>query len=171
MEINLCSQAQFLHFSDTIVPKVEEAASRATMVLSLVEGDIVLACEDEVWYRATVNKILPGDFVEVKLVDLAIMATVSKDKLRVAKVALMKEPVVAVSCCLDTWVNEDRKMALEKWGDKMEGILEQYSEVDVEVVNMMETQAKVKIPKLEQKLGKKEMSRAEMLKMRLKQKK
>ena len=41
-------------------------------------------------------------------------------------------------------MNEDRKMALEKWGDKIEGILEQYREVDVEV---------------EQKLGKKEMSR------------
>ena len=99
------------------------------------------------------------------------MATVSKDKLRSAKVALMKEPVVAVSCCLDTWVDEDRKLALEKWGDKMEGILEQYSEVDVEVVNMMESQAKVKIPKIEEKLGKKEMSRAEMLKMKLKMKK
>ena len=83
----------------------------------------------------------------------------------------MKEPVVAVSCCLDSWVKEDQKMALDKWGDKMEGILEQYSEVDVKVVNMMETQAKVKIPTLEQKLGKMEMSRAEMLKMKLKQKK
>ena len=68
-------------------------------------------------------------------------------------------------------MKEDQKMALDKWGDKMEGILEQYSEVDVKVVNMMETQAKVKIPTLEQKLGKMEMSRAEMLKMKLKQKK
>ena len=76
---------------------------------------------------------------------------------------------MAVSCCLDSWVKEDQKMALDKWGDKMEGILEQYSEVDVKVVNMMETQAKVKIPTLEQKLGKMEMSRAEMLKMKLKQ--
>ena len=83
----------------------------------------------------------------------------------------MKEPMVAVSCCLDTWVEEDRKLALEKWGDKMEGLLEQYTEVDVEVVDLMDSQAKVRIPILEQKLGKKEMSRAEMLKMRLKQKK
>ena len=171
MEINLCSQAQFLHFSDTIVPMVEEAASKADKVLSLAEGDIVLACEDQVWYRATIVKLLPESAVKVKLVDLAIMATVSKDKLRVTKVALMKEPVVAVSCCLDAWVKEDRKMAVEKWGDKMEGLLEQYTEVDVEVVDLMDTQAKVKIPTLEQKLEKKEMSRAEMLKMKLKQKK
>jgi len=171
MEINLCSQAQFLHFSDTIVPMVEEAASKADKVLSLAEGDIVLACEDQVWYRATIVKLLPESAVKVKLVDLAIMATVSKDKLRVTKVALMKEPVVAVSCCLDAWVKEDRKMAVEKWGDKMEGLLEQYTEVDVEVVDLMDTQAKVRIPTLEQKLEKKEMSRAEMLKMKLKQKK
>ena len=68
-------------------------------------------------------------------------------------------------------MNEDRKMALEKWGDKIEGILEQYREVDVEVVNMRETPAEVKIPTLEQKVGKKEMSRADMLKMKLKMKK
>ena len=68
-------------------------------------------------------------------------------------------------------MNEDRKMALEKWGDKIEGILEQYREVDVEVVNMRETPAEVKIPTLEQNLGKKEMRRAEMLKMKLKMKK
>ena len=62
-------------------------------------------------------------------------------------------------------------MALEKWGDKIEGILEQYREVDVEVVNMRETPAEVKIPTLKQKLGKKEMSRADMLKIKLKMKK
>ena len=62
-------------------------------------------------------------------------------------------------------------MALEKWGDKIEGILEQYREVDVEVVNMRETPDEVKIPTLEQNLGKKEMSRADMLKMKLKMKK
>jgi hypothetical protein len=100
--------------------------------------------------------------VKVKLVDLAIMATVPRDKLRSAQASLLKEPVVAVSCCLDSWMKEDQKMALDKWGDKMEGILEQYSEVDVEVVNMTETQAQVKIPTFEQKLGKNEMSRAEM---------
>ena len=109
--------------------------------------------------------------MKVKLVDLAIIATVPMDKLRSAKAALMKEPVVAVSCCLDSWVKEDQKIALDKWGDKMEGLLEQYTEVDVEVVDLMDSQAKVRIPILEQKLGKKEMSRAEMLKMRLKQKK
>ena len=96
MEINLCSQAQLLHFSDTIVPMVEEAASKADKVLSIAEGNIVLACEDQVWYRATVVQLLPEGIVKVKLVDLAIMATVSRDKLRSAKAALMKDPVVAV---------------------------------------------------------------------------
>ena len=102
---------------------------------------------------------------------MAIIANISKDTLRLATVGVMMEPVVAVSCCLDSWGDEDRNVAVEKWGDKMEGMLEQYSEVEVEVVNMMDTQARVKIPALEQKLGKKEMSRAEMLKMKLKQKK
>ena len=53
----------------------------------------------------------------------------------------------------------------------MENMLEQYSEVDVEVVENMDTFVKIKIPKLEHKFVKKEMSRAEMLKFKLKQKK
>ena len=69
MEINLCSQAQFLHSSAAIIPMVEEAASKADKVLSLAEGDIVLACEDQVWYRATIVQLLPENAVEVKLVE------------------------------------------------------------------------------------------------------
>jgi len=117
-----------------------------------------------------VLQILPADNVKLNLVDLAITTTLPRDKLRSATSVVVKEPVVAVSCCLDTWMGDDKKMALEKWGDKMEGMLEQYGEVQVEVMGTLQGQAKVKIPQLEQKLGMKVMSRAEMLKMKLKMK-
>ena len=51
----------------------------------------------------------------------------------------------------------------ESCGDKLEVMLEQFCEVDVG------TRVKVRMPKLEHKLARKEMSRAEMLKMKLKQ--
>ena len=53
----------------------------------------------------------------------------------------------------------------------MESILEQYSEVDVEVVEMVGEQVRVKAPAVEQKFKTKEVSRADMLKMKLMNKK
>merc|ERR1719158_779272 len=171
MELYLCNEEQFQYLSDSIVPNVEAVAAKADKVESVSQGDVVLACEDQVWYRAAVLKVLNDNEFEVELVDLAMVTTVRKDHLRTVDASVLKDSVVAVSCCLDSWANEDRKFALEKWGDKMGSLLEQYTEVEVEVTGMLGNQVKVKVPSLEQKLGIKEASRAEMLKMKLKQKK
>ena len=122
------------------------------------------------WYRAAVVDILKTD-AKVELVDLAIVTTLPMNKLRLANTVVMKDPVVAVSCCLKSWVGEDKKKAVEKWGEKMGSMSEQYSEIYVEVVEVLSSQVIVKIPMLEQKFVKKEMSRAEMLKMKLMHKK
>ena len=102
---------------------LDEAASHADVVVCPKEGDIVLACEDHVWYRATVLQILPAETVKVNLVDLAITTTLPRDKLRSASSRVVTDPVVAVSCCLESWVGEDKTEAVDKWGDKMEGLL------------------------------------------------
>ena len=57
---------------------------------------------------------------------------------------------MAVSCCLDSWVKEDKAVAVLKWGGKMESILEQYSEVEVVVGEMVGNQVRVKAPAVEQ---------------------
>jgi len=171
MELHLCTQEQFQYFSDTIVPCVEAEAGKADKVVSVVKDDLVLACEDQVWYRAVVKESLSKEEVKVELVDLALVTEVHKDNLRTVNTSVLKDPVVAVSCCLDSWAEEDKKVAREKWGSKMGSILEQYTEVDVEVIEMVENQVRVKAPKVEQKFRSTEVSRADMLKMKLKQKK
>jgi len=171
MELHLCTQEQFQYFSDIIVPCVEAEAAKADKVVTLKEGDLVLACEDQVWYRAVVKEPLSKEEVKVELVDLALITKVHKDNLRTVNTSVLKDPVVAVSCCLDSWAEEDKKVAREKWGSKMGSILEQYTEVDVEVIEMVGNQVMVKAPDVEQKFRSKEVSRADMLKMKLKQKK
>jgi len=168
MELYLCSQDKFFSFSSTIVPMLEEAASHAAPVHTPKEGDIVLACEDNVWYRACVLELVNANTVKVKLLDLASITTLAKDKLRMASPGHMKHPVVAVSCCLSSWIGEDMKVALENWGSKMDEMVEQYSEVEADVVEIVEDKVIVKIHQLEQKFGKKPLSRSEMLKTKLK---
>jgi len=168
MELYLCSQDKFFSFSSTIVPMLEEAASHAAPVHSPKEGDIVLACDDSVWYRACVLEVVNVNSVKVKLLDLASITVLSKDKLRTASPGHMKPPVVAVSCCLASWLGEDMKVAMESWGSKMGEMVEQYSEVEADVVELMEDKVIVKIHQLEQKFGKKSLSRSEMLKSKLK---
>jgi len=171
MELHLCTQEQFQYFSDTIVPYVETIAAKADKIVSVKEGDLVLACEDQVWYRAVIKQSISEEEVRVDLVDLALVTKVHKNNLRAVNASVLKDPVVAVSCCLDSWAQQDRKIAQEKWGEKMESILEQYSEIEVEVVEMVGSQVRVKAPPVEQKFSCKEVSRADMLKMKLKQKK
>merc|ERR1719228_1611188 len=134
MELYLCSEEQFQYFSDTMLLMLEAAAAKADQVKSLREGDVVLACEDQAWYRAIVTKVCSAEDVEVELVDLALTTTIGKDKLRTASHSVTRDPVVAVCCCLASWENEDKDAALEKWGGKLEVMLEQYSEVQVDVL-------------------------------------
>ena len=122
MELHLCTQEQFQYLSHTIVPRVGAVAAKAGRVVSVKKGDLVLACEDQVWYRAVVKQSPSKEKVKVELVDLALATIVHKDNLRVVNASVLKDPVVAVSCCLDSWVQEDKTVAVEKWGDKMESI-------------------------------------------------
>ena len=157
--------------SKKIVLQLSAEAAKADKIVSVKEGDLVLAYEDQVWYRAVIKQSISEEEVRVELVDLALVTKVHKNNLRAVNASVLKDPVVAVSCCLDSWAQQDRKIAQEKWGEKMESILEQYSEIEVEVVEMVGSQVRVKAPPVEQKFSCKEVSRADMLKMKLKQKK
>eukprot|EP00092_Neocalanus_flemingeri_P017001 GFUD01018388.1.p1 GENE.GFUD01018388.1~~GFUD01018388.1.p1 ORF type:complete len:535 (-),score=202.29 GFUD01018388.1:42-1646(-) len=171
LEIYICSEEMFMKLS-TSMAMLEKAATGSTLVTTVQAGEPVLACDDDTWYRGKVTQVMADNMVQVELVDLASTAILSKTQLRKASSDVMKEEVVAVSCCLDTWVEKDRKMAIEKWGDKMAGMVEQYSEVQVEVVGQVDGgQLRVKIPELENKMIEGRVkSRAEMLKEKLKKK-
>merc|ERR1719427_223810 len=170
MELYLCSQEMFLQLS-TSMAMIEQAAASSTVVASVLAGDPVLACDDGIWYRAMVTKVMGDDMVQVDLVDLASTANLHKTKLQQVTAEVMKGAVVAVSCCLDTWVGEEKKIAIEKWGDKMAAMVEQYEEMQVEVVGLVEGgQFRVRIPDLEKKLKGEVKSRAEMLKEKLRRK-
>ena len=65
-------------------------------------------------------------------------------------------------------MGEEKKVAIEKWGDKMTGMVEQYEEM--QVGSMEGGQYRVKIPDLERKLKGEVKSRAEMLKEKLRRK-
>eukprot|EP00092_Neocalanus_flemingeri_P017770 GFUD01019227.1.p1 GENE.GFUD01019227.1~~GFUD01019227.1.p1 ORF type:complete len:1003 (+),score=360.29 GFUD01019227.1:61-3069(+) len=171
MELYICSQAMFMQLS-TSMAMLNKAAASSTPVTQVQAGDPVLACDDDTWYRGKVAQVMPDNMVQVELVDLASTATLSLSHLRKATPEVMKEKIVAVSCCLDTWVEEDRKVAIEKWGAKMTGMVEQHSELQVEVVGQLEgAQFRVKIPELEKKMNTGVVkSRAEILKEKLRKK-
>ena len=82
----------------------------------------------------------------MELVDLASICTLPMSQLSKISKEVKKGDVVAVSCCMDTWVGEDRKMTMVKWGDKIAGMVEEYGEMQVEVVGQEGVQFIVKIP-------------------------
>jgi len=170
MELYLCSQEMFLQLS-TSMAMIEEAAVRSNVITAVQAGDPVLACDDGIWYRAMVTMVMADDMVQVELIDLASTATLATTNIRHVSPDVMVEAVVAVPCCLDTWVGEEKKVAVEKWGDKMAGLVEQYEEIQVGVIGPMEGgQFRVTIPDLEKKLKGEVKSRAEMLKEKLRRK-
>merc|ERR1719427_964434 len=170
MELYLCSHEMFLQLS-TSMAMIEEAAVRSNVITAVQAGDPVLACDDGIWYRAMVTMVMADDMVQVELIDLASTATLHKTNIRQVSPDVMVEAVAAVSCCLDTWVGEEKKIAVEKWGDKMAGLVEQYEEMQVGVIGPMEGgQFRVTIPDLEKKLKGEVKSRAEMLKEKLRRK-
>ena len=72
-----------------------------------------------------------GDnMVEVELVDIATKSKLVMDQLRQASPDILKEEVMDVFCCLDCWVQEDRKVAKEKWEHKMSSLLDEYDELE-----------------------------------------
>ena len=94
MELYLYSQEMFLQLS-TSMAMIEQAAVRSNLVTSAQAGDPVLACDDGIWYRAMVTKVMADDMVQVELIDLASTATLSKMNLRQVSPEVMKEVVVA----------------------------------------------------------------------------
>merc|ERR1719154_128571 len=168
MEFSLCTEEMFMQLS-TCMTLAEEVAASSSEVTLVKTGVPVLACDEGTWYRARGIDCLADYMVKVELVDLASFITTKKDSLRNISPELMKQPVVALSCCLDSWVGEDETIAIEKWGTRMVNMMEQYSEVEVEVVGQMESgKYRVTLPELEKKLKEGDVkSRAEMLKDKL----
>jgi len=170
-DIVLCTQDKFLAFSNDIVPMVEKSAIESSNVVSPKVGDIVLACEDQMWYRAIVTEVIDGASVGVTLVDIAEDTTVSVEKLRVCKADVLEYTILGVICCLESWAQEDSKAVTDKWSSEMPKLIERFSELDVDVIKEYDGKMIVKIPSLESKMGKPNMSRTELLKMKLKAKK
>ena len=169
MEMYVCSQEMFLQLS-TSIAMLEEVAAKTAHVDSVKIDDPVIACDDGTWYRAKVAKVMSDNMVQVELVDLASQSTLLKNQLRQASPDIMKDDVMAVSCCLDSWVGEDREVAKEKWGHKMSSLVDDYDELEVEVVGQEGGQCRVNIPVFEKKLKGESKSVAEMFKERLRKK-
>ena len=169
MEMYVCSQEMFFQLS-TSITMLEEEAAKTTCLISVKIGDPVIACDEDFWYRAKVSKLMSDNLVQVELVDFASQSTLPLNQLRKALPEVMKDDVIAVFCCLDSWVGKDREMAKEKWGLKMSSLVDEYDELEVEVVGQEGGQFKVKIPKLEAKLKGETKSMADVLKERLKKK-
>ena len=67
-------------------------------------------------------------------------------------------------------MGEDREVAKEKWGHKMSSLVDDYDELEVEVVGQEGGQCRVNIPVFEKKLKGESKSVAEMFKERLRKK-
>jgi len=150
MEIYVCSHEKFALFENYIA-MLEDAASRADPVTAAVIGDPVIACDEGVWYRAIVTQV-KSDVVQVKLVDFGSLSVLPLSQLREPTPDMMKEEVLAVSCCLESWVgtDQDREDLKEVWESKMNDIVECFDELEVEIVEKVEEQLTMKAPKLEE---------------------
>ena len=170
MEMYLVTEQQFDHYSDVVAPVIAEAAENADYVLRTKAGDLVLALNEDFWCRAKVVSSINDDNIEVDLFDLAIIKVVKITDLRKASANVIKYPQMAVKCCLSSWFDKNEKEAKDEMGDKIQELVEIYSKVEAIVVENCENVTKVKIDSVEEKLMKKPatLSRAELLKMRLK---
>ena len=153
MEVYLCSAEKFSELEMRMI-EWEEAAAKADAITAVAKGYPVLACDDGTWYRAVVTQMLPNNMVQVELVDVADCSTLHVTKLKKASADVMKGEVMAVSCCFESWVNEDRVMAKEKWKSSGGSLVEHYEEMQVDVVGEVQGQLIVRAPELEEKLKK-----------------
>ena len=178
----------FGKFSDFSIV-LNEAAEEAKPVSEVKAGDVVLVYEDELCkdilldvfpltssdagYRGQVTQVnTVENIAELSLVDMAVKAK-KPISLKVAAAELVEcFPVQSVFCCLHSWVGEDCRAAKLKWGDKMEEILKPHQDFSAEVVEIGDTSTGtptiIKMPVVESKFGRKVLSRAEMLKLKLK---
>lgn len=180
VEIYLCEAAAL----EATLGQFEAKATECEVAASLVMGEAVLVCDDNMWYRATVQEPQQCKVI-VRLVDLGHNLEVSIDKIRIADEVVVATPVAAVPCCLHSWTGMERGQVKQTYGHLMSELVEEYAEVLVEVleplpseksVNEKEIVYRVKIPELEDKLKKSEASspakqtKIDMLKEKLKKK-
>merc|ERR1719347_905895 len=165
MEMYLCAVDKFLEMEKSMA-MLEKAAAAANVVTTAVRGDPVLACEDGTWYRAIVTEVMSESKVQVELVDVASCSTLHLSQSRKPSSDIMKEEMMAVSCCLESWVNEDRLMAKEQWGSKVSTMVEFYEEIQVDVVGDAQGQLIIRMPELEKKFIRDSKSVAELMKER-----
>jgi len=165
MELYICSQERFVDLEMSMT-MLEKEAVKADPVKEPVPGDAVLACDDSVWYRAKVTKVIHDDMVQVELVDLASSSSLHLSQLRKPTVEAMKDQVMAVSCCLESWVKEDMEVAKEKWEFKIPNMVEFFEEIQVDVVGEADGHNIVRMQELEKKLKSGSKSVAELLKER-----
>jgi len=153
MELYFCSVENFVEMEKNMI-MWEEAATKADDITVAVKGDPVLACDDGTWYRGVVIQIMSDNMVQVELVDVASCSTLHITQLKKPSAEVMKGEVMAVSCCLESWVKEDRDrvMAKEKWESKVSSMVEYYEEMQVHVVGEVKGQLIVRVPELEEKL-------------------
>jgi hypothetical protein len=151
-EIYVCNIDQVEHFSNTIVPAVEQAADKAKFTKNLTEGSGVLVCEDECWYRATVNQMVGHDRVSVFLFDIGRTIELPRGEVKEAPMKIFKYPVVAVKAALEGYEEMDEKVAKEKWGEEMAEAVEQFEELEVVVTEKPGSgKCVMRVPKLERK--------------------
>ena len=169
MEMYFCTEEMFGKYSDFASAVLHEVATTGGPVTSLNIGDIILASLDDMWYRARIIEVSEGDSVLIDAFDMAMIKTVRKEDLRRASLPVCDFPVLASKCCFSSWAGKDEKEAAEKFGKKIGDLLEDFSQVEAEVIEVGEVNL-IKIPSVEDKLEVKPapaMSRADMLKMKL----
>lgn len=169
MEMYFCTDEMFGKFSDFASSVIHEVASVASPVISMKVGDIILAFLDDMWYRARIMDVPDGDSVLIDAFDMAMIREVPKKDLRKASLQVCDFPVLAVKCCFNSWAGKEEKEAAEKFGNKIGELLEDFSQVEAEVVELGDVNL-IKIPSVEAKLEVKPapaMSRADMLKLKL----
>ena len=169
MEMYFCTDEMFGKYSDFASSIIHEVATNAGPVSSLVVGDIVLACWEDMWYRARIIDVPEGDSVIIDAFDMAVIKEVPRMDLRKASLQICDIPVLATKCCFSSWAGKDEKEAAKKFGKKIGELLEDFSQVEAEVIEVGEVNL-IKIPSVEEKLEVKPapaMSRADMLKLKL----
>ena len=169
MEMYFCTVEMFGKYSDFASSVIEEVATAADPVTNLRVGDIVLALCEDMWCRARIMDAPEGDSVLIDAFDMAMIREVPKKDLRKASLQVCDFPVMAARCCFSSWAGKDDKEAAEKFGKKIDELLEDFSQIEAEVIEAGEVNL-IKIPSVEDKLDVKPappMSRADMLKLKL----
>ena len=169
MEMYFCTVEMFGKYSDFASSVVEVVATAADPVTNLRVGDIVLALCEDMWCRARIKDVPEGDSVLIDAFDMAMIREVPKKDLRKASLQVCDFPVMAVKCCFSSWAGKDEKEAADKFGKKIGELLEDFSQIEAEVIEAGEVNL-IKIPSVEDKLDVKPsppMSRADMLKLKL----